>query len=207
MTTRSAFRTDSKGGAPFPLRPMLAAALGLSLAVVPAVRADSLWTSRSGSLVTIVIDEKSSADKTGETKLDRDGSYSTEQSIPGFTYPRWLRGFLLSLKASGTGKSNYAGSGSTTRTDHASGQITAKVMRVLDTGALVIEGRKMVVLQEEAQMIVVSGIVRPQDVAADNTVRSTALADAEVRIEGRGVISSRQHPGIIQRVFDFLGLF
>jgi flagellar L-ring protein FlgH len=192
--------------------------LAVALDATPAA-ADSLWTSRSGSLVTdlrasragdlitIVINERSSADKSGETKLDRNGSYSTDQSVPGFRYPRWLRGFLLSLSASGNGKTSYAGTGSTTRTDSATGQITARVMRVLDGGALVLEGRKLVVLQDETQVIVVSGIVRPQDVAADNTVQSTALADAEIRIEGRGVVSARQQPGIIQRIFDFLGLF
>jgi len=53
----------------------------------------------------------------------------------------------------------------------------------------------------------VSGIIRPQDVQQDNTVRSAAIADAEVRLEGRGPISDRQPLGILQRVFDWLGLY
>jgi hypothetical protein len=55
--------------------------------------------------------------------------------------------------------------------------------------------------------VVVSGIVRSQDVGPDNTVRSSAMADAEVRLEGRGTVSDRQRPGYLQRLFDLLGLF
>ena len=62
-------------------------------------------------------------------------------------------------------------------------------------------------MHDETQTIVLSGLVRPQDVAADNTVRSAFVADAEVRVEGRGAISDRQRPGLSHRLFDFFGLF
>ena len=55
--------------------------------------------------------------------------------------------------------------------------------------------------------IVLSGVVRPQDISTDNTVKSAFVADAEVRIEGRGVVSDRQRPGLIMRILDFFALF
>ena len=206
MTGRSAFRSE------------LCLTL-LLLGVAAPAAAQSLWTVRAGSLVTdtraaragdlltILIDEESTADKTGETKLKRDSSFNAKLSPPTFDYPKWLNNFLSNLQTSGSGASNYEGTGTTTRKDRATAQITAKVMRVLDNGNLVIEGRRMVVVHDETQTIVLSGLVRPQDVAPDNTVRSAFVADAEVRIEGRGAISDRQRPGFFQRFFDFFGLF
>src|SRR5262245_14240194 len=206
MTGRSAFRSE------------LGFAL-LLLGVAGPAGAESLWTMRSGSLVsdtraaragdllTILVDEESTADKTGATKLKRDSSFSAKLSPPTFDYPSWLNNFMRNLQMSGSGASDYEGTGTTTRSDRATAQITAKVMRVLDNGNLVIEGRRMVVVHDETQTIVLSGLVRPQDVAPDNTVRSAFVADAEVRIGGRGTISDRQRPGFFQRFFDFFGLF
>jgi flagellar L-ring protein precursor FlgH len=181
--------------------------------------AQSLWTSRSGSLVTdvratragdlitILIDEQSSGSKSADTKLSRDGSFANSLTYAPATDRKWLQTLLDWIKVAGTGKSDYKGSGSTTRSDQASGTLTAKVMRVLDNGALVIEGRRLVVMHDETLILVVSGLVRREDVGPDNSVRSSALADGEIRIEGKGGISLRQQPGLFQRVFDWLGLF
>ena len=210
MVAPSAFRSRLIG------RLCLVAAL--LLAGSPAA-AQSLWSERSGSLVTdlrarragdlvtILIDEQSTADKRAETDLSRDSSFSSRLTPPGFVRPKELRDFLTTLAADGASKSNYAGDGKTTRTDRATGIVTAKVMRVLDNGNLVIEGRRLVKVNQETQTLVVSGIVRPQDVLPDNTVASSRIADGEVRLEGSGTVSDRQKPGLIQRVFDFLGLY
>jgi flagellar L-ring protein precursor FlgH len=190
----------------------------LLLAASPAV-GQSLWTDRSGSLVTdlkarragdvltILIDEQSTAEKKAETDLKRDSSFSSQLTPPNFEHPNFLRKFLLSLSASGTGKSDYSGDSKTNRTDRATGTLTARVVRVLDNGNLMIEGRRLVKVNDETQTLVVSGIVRPYDVAPDNTVASSRIADGEVRLEGRGTVSDRQRPGLLQRVFDFLGLY
>lgn len=185
-------------------------------AVVPA-HAQSLWSPRAGSLVTdvratragdlvtILIDEQSTADKTGETKLNRASDFGASITPPLGLGPltRLLDKFSVDAKAN----SDYDGKASTTRSDRATGQITAKVVRVLDNGNMVIEGRRLVVANDEAQTLVISGVVRSQDVGPDNMVRSSAIADAEVRLEGRGTVSDRQRPGLLQRLFDLLGFF
>jgi flagellar L-ring protein precursor FlgH len=184
------------------------ALLGLGPAGAPA--AQSLWSDRSGSLVTdlrarragdvvtIVVDELSTAEKRAETNLARDSSFSSKLSPPSFEKPEWLRDLLISLQTC---------EGKTTRTDRATGVVTVRVTRVLDNGNLVLEGRRLVKLNEETQTLVVSGVVRPYDIGPDNTVPSSRVADGEVRLEGTGSVSDRQRPGLIQRVFDFLGLY
>ncbi len=196
------------------------AALGVALACSAApAAAQSLWSDRSGSLVTdlrarragdivtILIDEQSSADKHAETDLQRDSSFSSTLTPPAFERPAWLRKLLVSLQTSGTGASKYEGDAKTTRVDRTTATLSARVTRVLDNGNLVIEGRRLVKVNDETQILVVSGVVRPYDVAPDNTVLSSRLADGEVRLEGRGVVSDRQRPGLLQRIFDFLGLY
>jgi flagellar L-ring protein precursor FlgH len=208
MTGPVAFRSSS-----------LALAAALAVVTAAPAAAQSLWSAassslvtdtravRAGDLLTIVVDEESSGEKTGQTKLKRDSTFKSEVDLPHFDYPKWVNNFLLNLKTSGAGASNYEGTGSTTRTDRATAQITARVMRVQENGNLLVEGRRVIVVHDEQQTIVLSGMVRPQDVGADNTVKSAFVADAEVRIEGRGAISDRQRPGIFHRLFDLFGLF
>jgi flagellar L-ring protein precursor FlgH len=195
------------------------AALALTVATTAPARAQSLWSLTSGSLVsdtramragdllTIVVDEESSGEKSGQTKLKRESSFSGQLDLPRADYPEWLRDIRLRLQTSGSGSSNFEGTGSTARTDRATAQITARVMRVFENGNLLVEGRRVIVVHDETQTIVLSGIVRPQDITTDNTVKSAFVADAEVRIEGRGIVSERQRPGIIMRILDFFGLF
>lgn len=210
MHTRCAFRSR--------VARRLCIAAGLLVWAAP-VAAQSLWTDRAGSLVsdlrarragdvlTILIDEQSTAEKRAETDLQRDSAFSSRLTPPAFERPGFLRRFLLSLATSGEARSDYEGQGRTTRTDRATGILTARVVRVLDNGDLLVEGRRLVKVNDETQTLVVSGIVRPWDIAPDNTVLSSRIAEGEVRVEGTGAVSDRQRPGLIQRIFDFLGLY
>ncbi len=211
MSARSAFRS----------RTFVRCAAAWAAVVVwtAPVAAQSLWTARSGSLVsdvkarlagdiiTILIDETTTAEKSAETDLKRDSSFASTLTPPNFDKPSWLKKLLVNMNTAGTGKSNYTGDGKTTRTDKATAVITTRVTRVLDNGNLVLEGRRVVKVNDETQTLVVSGIVRPYDVNPDNTVASSRIADGEVRIDGQGTVSDRQKPGLFQRVFDFLGLY
>jgi flagellar L-ring protein precursor FlgH len=217
MTAPCASRSEA--GRPARRRVAAAAGLALLLAGGPA-GAQSLWTSRSGSLVgdikagragdilTIVIDEQSAGSKAGETTLSRDSSFSSEFTPPPFPgYPKWLADALFNFKVSGTGQGDYKGGGQTSRTDRATAIVSAKIMRVLDNGNMVVEGRRLVKVHDEALTLVLSGLVRPQDVGADNVIRSSQIAEAEIRIEGHGVISQRQQPGLFHRLWSWIWPF
>jgi flagellar L-ring protein precursor FlgH len=203
--------------------------LGLTLAILalaPAASAadttPSLWASgtpgglvgdlkarRAGDVLTIVIDERSSASRSLDTSLSRKGNFSSSLTPPTLTKPDWLAGLLddlARLGAAGSSQSTFDGKGSQDRIDATSATLTARVVRVLDNGLLVIEGRRMVTVADEAQTIVVSGLIRPEDIRDDNTVLSSRIAEADVRLEGRGSLTRRQRPGLFQRLFDWLGL-
>ena len=95
-------------------------------------------------------------------------------------------------------------SGSTNRTDNLTASIAVTVTQVLPNGNLVIEGKRKVGMNAETQEITLTGVVRPQDIAFDNTIQSPLVADAQIKYGGRGPVGDKQHDGIISRVFKFL---
>ena len=97
--------------------------------------------------------------------------------------------------------------GNIDRTQRVTGQIPARVVKVLDNGNMVLEGRRSVVVNNETQVITLSGVIRPEDVTSTNTVLSSQVADAEIQMEGRGVLAEAQRPGILFRFLDWLNLF
>ncbi len=104
-------------------------------------------------------------------------------------------------------QNTYDGSGSTSTKDQLIATITAKVSDVYPNGNLFIEGRREVTINNEKQIIKLSGIVRPEDISPNNVVVSTVIADAKISIAGKGVISDKQKPGTTHRLFDFFWPF
>ncbi len=102
---------------------------------------------------------------------------------------------------------SFQGSGKTSRKSRLIGTVTAKVVEVMPNGNLRIEGRKEIILNNERQILIISGIVRPEDIESDNTVLSTRLTDTKIYYLGKGVIQEVQSPGwlgrIINRVWPF----
>jgi flagellar L-ring protein precursor FlgH len=175
-------------------------------------------------IVTIVIDEESSSSRTGNTKTTKDTSRTASinkfptlldplaKKLKPITNPA-LKGKPLSTFLEGaltldiSGNASHEGKGAIERTDKVSGQIAARVVKVLDNGNLMIEGRRAILVNEETQVITISGVVRPEDISGTNTVLSSQIADAEVQMVGKGVIADTQHPGWLYRLFDWIGLF
>jgi flagellar L-ring protein precursor FlgH len=74
----------------------------------------------------------------------------------------------------------------------------------MPNGNLVIEGRRSLITNKQTQTIVFSGIVRPSDIRPNNTVRSVNVAEAEIKMDGSGLISQRQRKGILTTIIDWL---
>lgn len=178
-----------------------------------------------GDIITILVVEKSSSSRSASTSTSKDTSRTAAVNqfptafdpiakklvkpltspIVGYAKPSE---FLQdSLKMDLSAQASHQGSGTIDRTDRVEAQIAARVVKVLDSGNLLIEGRRAVLVNDETQVITISGIVRPQDVTASNTVLSSQIADAEVQMEGRGVLAEAQRPGILFRILDWLRLF
>lgn len=166
---------------------------------------DDLKARRRGDIITIVISEVASASKDSKTGTSRDSTMGA--GIPN----------MLGLEKLGILKNNFTdladiikanantsfkGSGSTSRQENLNATITARVVDVQANGNLMIEGRRNVKVNEEDQIIVLEGIVRPRDILPDNTVNSIYVADARISYSGRGIISDQQSPGWFMIFFN-----
>ena len=83
-------------------------------------------------------------------------------------------------------------------------RITARVMDVLPNGNLTIEGKREIYVNNEKKEILLQGVVRQRDIAFNNTISSTQIADAKVIYTGIGVVAEKQRPGWAARLFDFV---
>ena len=70
-----------------------------------------------------------------------------------------------------------------------------------------VEGQRQVTVNGEKQILSVKGVVRPLDIAPNNTIFSTNLANAEITYKGDGIVSRQQKPGLISRILDFIWIF
>lgn len=101
---------------------------------------------------------------------------------------------------------NYEGEGRSGRSDRVVARLSASVTLVYPNGDLLVSGVQHLNINGELTAIRVQGRVRPQDIAADNSVQSTRLADAIIEYNGRGFSTRGAKPGIVTRIFGFLGL-
>lgn len=165
----------------------------------------SLKARRVGDIVTIKIVEASSASNNAATNTGRSSSisgslenfFNLEQEYPsthGFFNP------FSSIK--GGLDSTFAGSGTTTRSGKLNAYMTARISELLPNGDYKIVGSRELTVNNDKQVMVLSGIVRPQDILADNVILSTYIADAKIMYSGSGVISDRQQPGWMARILD-----
>ena len=107
------------------------------------------------------------------------------------------------LSVGGTSASTLKGAGDTSRGGKLQARLTARVVKVLDNGNLLIEGRRQLTLNAEDQFIVITGVIRSEDIMADNWVLSSNMADARILYTGSGVLTDKQHPGWMTRALDW----
>jgi flagellar L-ring protein precursor FlgH len=160
--------------------------------------------SRVDDVVTILVSESNSAVTSGATQTSRKSS--TNNSITGLPGIKSAAATTaLSSLAKMSGDTELNGTGTTSRTTTLKTNLTARVTRVLPNGFLLIEGTKNVQINSEKQVVTVRGIVRPADLAADNTVPSQRIAQLEVKLDGKGVINDAiRRPNFLYRLL--LGL-
>jgi flagellar L-ring protein precursor FlgH len=187
-----------------------------------AVSTGSLWhdssrslvadfrASRVGDLVMVRVDESPEAQGDAETSMDRTSSMSMGMpQLFGFAQAiaKASPGLNLSDVFDVMGKSNFDGKGETTRTSRVQAAMAVRVKKQLPNGDLFVEGTKVLMVNEEELHIYVSGVIRPEDIAQDNSVASSVVADAQIEFVGRGVLTDNQHQGWLTRLLTQLNPF
>ena len=186
----------------------------------PPLQNNSLWRQGSrtflrdqraasvGDLVTILVSIDDEADLANSTNRNRDNS--EKMGIPDLlglqsSYGRLFPvGFDPNKMVSASSKSEVNGNGTVQRSEQINMRVAATVSQVLPNGNLVVVGRQQVRVNQELRDLQLGGIIRPQDIGSDNTVRHDRLAEARISYGGRGTISDVQRPRYGQELLDII---
>jgi flagellar L-ring protein precursor FlgH len=162
---------------------------------------------RVGDILTVkvtVADKAEFDNATTRTRAGKDsasvgglaGLFMTKKVLP--------KGFDPSDLASDESASSHTGTGKAARSETLETNVAAVVTQILPNGNLVVEGKQEVRVNFEKRELIVAGIIRPEDIAADNTIDSTKIAEARISYGGKGQLTDMQQPRYGQQVLDVL---
>jgi flagellar L-ring protein FlgH len=153
-----------------------------------------------GDIVTIVLSEATNAQKSATTKTQK----STTDTLPGvslFGSPVTVHGASV-LSGSVNDASKFDGEGNSAQSNSLTGYITATVAKVLPNGNLYLKGEKKIWINQGQENVVVSGVIRPIDLAPDNSIPSSKVANARISYGGKGAINDANTAGWLSRFFN-----
>ena len=155
---------------------------------------------RVGDVLTIVLNESTNASKSAVTKTTKNSSVTdTGPSIFGKSIT--TKGVPI-FDTTLSGAHSFDGEGSSSQGNSLVGSLTVTVVQVQGNGNLVVQGDKSLKLNQGDEFIHISGVVRPADVATNNTVTSDKIADAHISYSGKGVIDNSNRMGWVTRFFN-----
>jgi flagellar L-ring protein precursor FlgH len=158
-----------------------------------------------GDILTVkvkITDKASLENETARSRKNAEDSGITnffgKSKIPIMNAPIGTKIFTADSTGSSEGK------GSVDRKEDITTNVAGVVTQVLPNGNLVLEGKQEVRVNYEVRVLIVAGIVRPEDIESDNTIDSTKIAQARIAYGGRGQITDVQQPRYGQQVMDVI---
>jgi flagellar L-ring protein precursor FlgH len=143
-----------------------------------------------GDLITITVVQNITATNGGSVSSTRNLSASSGIS----SLPAQLKTANVASLFSPTSAYSLAGKGQAATTSSLTTSLAGRVVAVLPSGALVIEAERELTMNNERQTVLLRGLVRPGDVAPNGAVASNAIANLELELKGKGVISEGNRP-------------
>lgn len=180
------------------VQPTLAPQPRLATGAIYNGRQSDNWFGRGrnfqvGDVITVLLNEATQANRSQSTKVSRDAKNDV---IPAgvSTMLGNIRGIPqgLNLNAASIGST---GEGTADQAATLTGSLAVSVIEILGNGNLVVRGEKQLSLSEGSEVIQVSGVIRPDDVAPNNTVQSRRLAHSQISYRGSGDVATASKPG------------
>ncbi|CAH0534130.1 Flagellar L-ring protein [Vibrio stylophorae] len=152
-----------------------------------------------GDIVTVMLEERTQAKKSATSDMEKSNDLSMDPLSLGGQEVK-IKDRTLSYKMSNDNK--FTGSATADQSNSIKGSITVEVVEVLANGNLVIRGEKWLTLNTGEEYIRLSGTIRPDDIAHDNTVASTRISNARIQYSGTGDRQDTQEQGWLARFFN-----
>lgn len=164
---------------------------------------------RVGDILTVALTESTAATKSATTTTSKDSSVAMNNptlfgAVPQFGLAAGLPLSAVannSLDVSQSSEQAFSGAGTSAQSNSLDGFISVTVTEVLPNGNLVVRGEKLLNLNRGQEHLRLSGIVRPEDIAPDNTVPSTRVANVGISFSGNGEVADASTLGWITRFF------
>ena len=153
--------------------------------------------SKVGDVITIVIAEKSSANKANNTKSENTGSAVNSLSALGGL----SAGAMKNANVNGAGERTLESTDTGNITNAFNSSLTVTVVDVLEGGNLVVQGEKQIGYDRGADYIRFSGIVSPQLIAKGNVISSTQVADARIEYRTNAQVDQSAIASMMNRLF------
>jgi len=153
-----------------------------------------------GDIVTIVLNEQTAAKKSATTTTTK----NTTDTLPGMT----LLGAAATIHGTPVLSNNindatkFDGEGDSAQSNSLTGYITATVVRVLPNGNLFIKGEKWIGINQGSEYVRLTGVIRPIDLAPDNSIPSLKVASAKISYGGKGALADANAQGWLSRFFN-----
>ena len=152
-----------------------------------------------GDVLTIILAESTAAKSSAATSTSKDTS--ADISAPTV----FGRGINIHgapvFQGSLAAKHDFSGSGDSTQSNTLQGNVTVVVVARLANGNLVVRGEKQLKLNQADESVRIEGIVRPSDIAPDNTIASSRVASARIAYSGAGALAESNAKGWLARFF------
>lgn len=153
---------------------------------------------RVGDILTVVLQESMNGSKSATTGTSKADSVAITPPAIGGLSANLMNRFGASISTA----NQFKGDGTSAQTNSLRGQISVTVARVYANGSLFVQGQKYIGINQGTEYVRLSGLVRPQDIATDNTVLSTRIADAHISYGGTGTVNDANNMGWLARFFN-----
>jgi flagellar L-ring protein FlgH len=161
-----------------------------------------------GDLITVLVNTNDSAalsNQTGTSETSGENMgipnfFGLETQAPTMISP----GINVSKLVTTTSSNSFAGAGTLNRSEAVTLRLAGVVTQVLPNGNLVISARQEIRVNDELRHLEMTGVIRPEDIASDNTITNDRIAEARLDYGGRGTLTDQQHPRLGQQLFDVL---
>ncbi|MGH8486700.1 MAG: flagellar basal body L-ring protein FlgH [Pseudomonas sp.] len=159
---------------------------------------------RVGDIITITLNERTSASKNANSQIDKNSTADIGLSSlfgSSATTNNPFGSGDLSLSAGYSGDRSTKGDSKAAQGNTLTGSITVTVADVLPNGIIAVRGEKWLTLNTGDELVRIAGMIRADDIATDNTVPSTRVADARITYSGTGSFADASQPGWFDRFF------
>lgn len=153
-----------------------------------------------GDVLTIILIENTNASATSNTNSSKDNK--VELPGPTLAGQQVTKDGVEILNNKFNGEREFSGQGTSAMNSSLNGKISVTVADVLPNNNLVVRGEKMMLLNQSDEYVRFIGIVRPQDIEQDNSIKSTRVANVHMAYGGKGSLSQANKMGPLGRFFQ-----